>query len=156
MSYAAPADITKHLGQFSRGFTATSNPTTADAQTFLDDISGEIDAVLNERGIVTPVTLATGAPQSFLDFLKVTNAIGVAAQIVAAIVPQVQGPTSTTYDEKLDAEYEERLGRLRTGMIPDLIVVGAGGALARSYWTTNPFTESGEEHEPAFTREMNW
>lgn len=157
MAYAAPADLSRHLGKFSAGFTATSVPSTSDAQVFLDDIAGEIDAILNSRGIGTPVTLAS-APQSFLDFLKVTNAIGAAAQIVAALFPHPQGPTGTTYETWLDEQYEQRLAGLRSGeAVPDVVLPGAsGGSLARSFWTTNPTDDDGNEHEPTFTRAMQW
>lgn len=157
MSYAGPTDLARHLGKFAAGFTATSMPSTADAQTFLDDIAGEIDGVLSSRGIATPVTIAS-APQSFLDFLKVTNAIGAAAQIVAALFPQASGVASTEYQSWLDEQYEQRLKSLRSGEgIPDVVLPGGtGGSLARSYWTTNPTDENGNEHVPVFTRDMAW
>lgn len=157
MAYAAPGDLTRHLGMYAVRFTATSTPSTADAQTFLDDIAGEIDAVLGGRGLATPVTIAS-APQSFLDFLKVTNAIGAAAQVVAALLPNQEGYASATYDQWLDRQYEERLKGLRDGSaIPDVVLPGAtGGSLARSFWTTNPTDDDGNEHEPVFTRGMQW
>lgn len=157
MAYAAPADLNRHLGKFVAGFTATSVPSTNDAPTFLDDIAGEIDGILNARGIATPVTIAS-APQSFLDFLKVTNAIGAAAQIVAALFPHPAGPSGTTYDEFLDQQYEQRLKGLRNGEgIPDVVLPGGtGGSLARSFWTTNPTDDDGNEHAPTFRRDMQW
>lgn len=157
MSYAGPDDLNRHLGIYNKMLTATSTPSLADRQTFLDDIAGEIDAALSSRGIGTPVTIAS-APQSFLDFLKVTNAIGAAAQIVAALLPNQEGYGSSTYDQWLDKQYEERLKGLRDGSaIPDVVVPGGTGAsLPRSYWTTNPYDDDGNEHEPVFTRDMTW
>ena len=157
MSYASPPDLTRHLGRFSAGFTATSVPSTTDAQVFLDDIAGEIDAILSSRGIATPVTLAS-APQSFIDFLKVTNAIGAATICAAALFPHPQGPTGTTYESWLDEQYEQRLAGLRSGeAIPDVVVPGAaGGSLARSFWTTHPIDDAGNEHEPVFSMAMRW
>lgn len=156
MPYAAASDLTRYLGKYAAFFTATSVPSNADAQQFLDSVAGEIDAALSGRGIPVPVTLAT-APQSFLDFLEETNAIGAAAQIVAALFPQAAGPASSTYQDFLDRQYEQRLVSLRRGEgVPDVVSPSGGGSMARSFWTTHPYDDAGNEREPAFTRDMKW
>jgi len=155
MPYAVEGDIRRHMGRYSDGWPPALGkpPTVADGLAFADTASGTIDAILNDRGVETPVI----APLSFVNFLRDLSAIYAASLIAAALFPQAAGPGSTTLHEFLMKQYRLGLDDLRKGdVIPDVIGV-SGSQLPRSYWTTNPTDEDGNETTiPVFSRGMLW
>jgi len=151
MSYAALADVQSEMGALKGALTATTTPTTADVTNrILPDIAGEIDAVLSARGLVVPVTV----PASFLDFLKATNALGAAARTLAELrAVNIEAGSLAVF---LQEQYDKRLDMLRHGEgIPSDTTLS--GALPRSYWTSNPEDEDGNDTSvPWFKRATQW
>lgn len=160
MAYAELEDVEHELGQYGRFLTETSTPSEDDVeQKTIPAIAGEIDGVLSARGVTVPVT----APASFLELLSSLNALGAAARTAAALLPQAQGPQSTTFHEWLQARYDAGLERLRNGEgIPDDIAT-SGTSLPSSFWTRHPDTVSSDldrtsknSVDPVFRRDTKW
>ena len=150
MGYAAEGDVRRELGAYSNGWPPPGGrpPTVADGVALADDASGMIDAVLNSKGIITPV----GAPASFLSHLANMAGRYAAAHIIRQLFPQSAGPGSTTDQDRLMNIWRDELEDLRKGdMIPSNLPLGAAGALGRSYWTSNPTDDDGNDTtEPIF------
>lgn len=151
--YAAEADLRRYLGRLDVQLTATSKPSTADALLTMAAVSGEIDAVLSGRGAVVPVA----APAWFVETLRDLNAIGTAARVGGALNPNEEGPASTGYSAELQALYDAGLKALREDALPQGVALTSSGGKGRSYWTSHPTDEDGnDEQVPTFGRRMQW
>ncbi len=155
MAYAAENDIRRQLGRYGDGWPPPGGkpPTVADGLSLADTAQGEIDAILSGRGITTPIT----TPTSFVNLLRDLCAMYAAAFIVAQLFPQAIGPASTTLNEWLMRQYRAGLDDLRRGdVIPDT-VLHTGTALPRSYWTSHPTDDEGNDNlTPVFGRNTKW
>jgi hypothetical protein len=158
-SYADLALVKVVMGVYGVGLTATSVPSQNDVTNLLlPDVSGQIDRVLSGRAVVVPVT----APGAFLDALKLLNARGVAAQVIAVLFPQAAGPASTTLHTFLEKLFEDGLQRLRTDELPEGLANNKT-VLPRSFATSHPDSFSsdfagtpGNEIDPVFRRDRQW
>lgn len=156
--YAAEADVRQVMGKFSPALSSTSVPATADVAGIINEIQAAVDAVLSAQGAAVPVDPAV-APAEFMTYLKNVTALGAASRIVAALFPAAVGVASTTYHLFLADQFQAELKRMQSGAsIPDLIVAtSGGGSLARSFWTSNPIDDDGNDTSvPFFRRAMQW
>lgn len=122
--YATVADIEALMQEFS--FSGSSQPTSDQVQSWIDDYALEIDAVLNKLGVVTPVD--EGASPKAHQFLANMNAMAAGARAEdAAGAATSEGSTRS---KDLMAEYKRLLKRLEDGalVLPDWVTVpGDGG-----------------------------
>jgi hypothetical protein len=152
---ADEGDIRKHLGRYAEGWppAAGKPPTVADGVAFAAAATGQIEAILSDRGVVTPVTV----PPQFVQWLDDLAAMYAASLVAAALFPQAAGPGSTTHHEFLMRQYRQGLEDLRKGDVLPGGLILLGTELARSFWTTHPYDDNGNETTvPAFTRDMKW
>jgi hypothetical protein len=84
-AYCQLSDLTRYLPQ--RTFSATSKPTSTDAESLIKEVAAEINAVLSGLGITTPVTTSSALP-----VLKRINAMGAAEDLEAAARAGVTAP----------------------------------------------------------------
>jgi hypothetical protein len=156
LGYADEGDIRRHLGRYAEGWPPAGGkpPTVADGLAFADTASGLLDGILSDKGVVAPATV----PASFVLWLRDLAAMYAAAHVIKDLFPQAAGPASTTDQDRLMSWWRQGLADLRAGdVIPgDVLIIAGGTDLARSYWTTNPIDEHGNEHEPVFTRDQKW
>lgn len=148
--YADEAAIRRFLGRYSDGWppAGAKPPTVADGLALGDAASGELDAILNSRGIATPVA----APALFLNRLRDAAAQYAASFIAAQLFPQAAGPASTTLHEWLMRQYRAFLEGLRRGdTIPSDMTATTAGRLGRSYQVSHPTEDDGRDNtEPIF------
>lgn len=146
MSYCVLADV-QALNP-TRTYSATTTPNTTQVQGFINDIAGEIETVLQGRGLAVPVTV----PAAFLTFLKQLNAIGAAAMTERAMFPEAQGMLGGTSAGALHwKQYQDGLKFLREGTLPTGAASDSGaGNLPFSFFSENV----GQETEP--TDDYDW
>jgi hypothetical protein len=118
MSYCTITDV-RGLNP-TRSYGASTTPTETQVTTYIDNIAGEIDAIINGRGYTVPVT----APTALVTFLKQTNALGAAALAESAMFPEPQGMGASTHGTDLWKKYQDALKWLREGDLPS---EGSGG-----------------------------
>lgn len=154
MGYADEAAIRRFLGRYEAGWPPAGGkpPTVADGIALADAASGELDAILAGQGIATPVA----APATFVTRLRDAAAQYAASFIVADLFPQAAGPGSTTLHVWLMDQYRDfRDGVRRGDTIPNDMTASGAGGLGRSYWTTHPTDEDGNDTTtPHFSRDM--
>jgi hypothetical protein len=164
VAYAEISDVKGRGGRLSPAWSASSTPADFDLQRFIDDVAGEIDAVVQGAGFTAP---ATGLAASALRGLNADGALLLALQ---ATFPAGEGPAAAqeilrATEERYRASWE----RLIAGTHPAIIVletdVGVGVLNASSFWTDEPDygQEPYEERleinpwlQPEFERGMKW
>jgi hypothetical protein len=132
-----------------RTYGAGTTPTTTQVTEFISKIAGEIDTVLQGRGLTTPVT----TPAAFVEFLEQLNAVGAAALAERAMFPEsqgLQGPTSAAAVHW--KQYQDGLKWLKEGNLP---TGTTAEALPFSFFEQNKATETEptetyEWHKPKF------
>jgi len=98
-----------------RTYSATSTPTIIQVTEFISKIAGEIDTVLQGRGLTTPVAV----PAAFVEFLEQLNAVGAAALAERAMFPESQGLMGGVAAGALHwKQYQDGLKFLREGSLP--------------------------------------
>ena len=133
MAYATTDDVVARVGSFT--IDATSQPTTSEVSDFLDERSGQIDAVLSSAGVSTPVA----SPSSFLAFLRGLEAAGATADTYAVKFPDGSGAGSVeetiAYWLKM---WDDGMAGLKDGtMIPDGVSQTSAG-LPTSFYREHP------------------
>lgn len=88
MAYATTSDVAARVGTFT--IDGSSQPTTTEVGDFLDERSGQIDAVLSSAGVSVPVT----SPSSFTNYLRGLEAAGATADALAVKFPDGSGAGS--------------------------------------------------------------
>lgn len=113
MSYCTLTDVQGLNSK--RTYGASTTPTTTQATEFISKIAGEIDSVLQGRGLVTPVT----TPDAFVEFLEQLNAVGAAALAERAMFPESQGLMGGVAAGALHwKQYQDGLKWLKEGALP--------------------------------------
>jgi len=113
MSYCTIADV-QTLNP-TRTYSATSKPTLTQVGEYITQIAGEVDTVLQGRGLGVPIE----TPAVFVTFLKQLNAVGAAAMAERAMFPEAQGMMGGTAASALHwKQYQEGLKFLRDGSLP--------------------------------------
>jgi hypothetical protein len=141
MSYCLTADV-QGLNP-KRAYTATSTPTLTQVGEYISKIAGEIDTVLQGRGLTTPVTL----PAVFVEFLEQLNAVGAAALAERAMFPEASGMMGGTSAAALHwKQYQDGLKYLKDGQLPSSL--DSLEALPFSFFEQNQATE--EEPEETY------
>jgi len=110
MAYATVDDV-KRLNKY-REYTATSEVSYSDVESYLDWIAAEIDSKLSRAGYNVPIT-GTEA----LKILKLVNALGAAAMAEDAQFMGTQDPGQSRHGEILWQQYHERLNKIVNGEI---------------------------------------
>ena len=127
-----------------RTYGAATTPTTTQVGTFITQVAGEIDTVLQGRGLTTPLT----TPAEFVTFLTQLNAVGAAALAERAMFPEAQGLMGTTSAGSAHwKQYQEGLKYLKEGALPS---DAAADPAAFSFFEKN----QGNDTEP--TEEHSW
>ena len=142
MSYCTLADV-KGINS-KRTYSATTTPTTAQIEDYIDQIAAEMDTVLEGRGLTVPVT----TPAAFLKFLVHLNALGASSMAEKAMFPETQGLVSTSSAAVLWKQYREGLDYLAAGNLSSE-VIGDATALPFSFFEQNKDvdTEPEEAHD---------
>ena len=113
MSYCTTTDV-KTLNP-TRTYDAASTPTLTQVQAYIDQIAGEVDTVLQGRGLAVPVT----TPAVFVTFLKQLNAFGAAALAERAMFPEAQGMMGGTAASSMHwKQYQDGLKWMKEGSLP--------------------------------------
>lgn len=139
MSYATSAQVLGAMGKFTLG--ASTTPTLTQANTLIDDVSKEIDAILVGLGVAVPVT----APAAFLAYLATVNEYGATAAILKAMFPGAAGPGENPAFAFWEKRYQGALTDLRNGRTLDGSLVTSGVNLASTYLTDNPDNGGADE-----------
>lgn len=141
MSYAEPADLKARSGRLATAWTETSAPGLSDLDRFLDDAAAQIDAVLSQWSVSSPVTGVAA------DALRPLNAKIAAIDALQATFPSAQGPNEAR--ELIDSLRAQvygsngtggEWGALVGGKHPAVTVLIQTGAIpeASSFWTNEP------------------
>ena len=146
MSYCVIADVQGFNPK--RAYGGTSTPTATQVTEYIEKIAGEIDSVLQGRGLTTPVT----TPTAFVAFLETLNAVGAAALAERAMFPEAQGMMGGTSAAGAHwKQYTDGLTWLKEGTLPSTAVAGtAAEPLAFSFFSQNASVDT----EP--TEEYDW
>ena len=113
MSYCVAADIS--VLNPTRTYSATSTPSLVQLAEYISQIAGEIDTVLEGRGLTVPVT----SPDQFVVFLKQLNVLGAGAMAERAMFPEAQGMMGGTSAAALHwKQYQDGLKFLKEGNLP--------------------------------------
>jgi len=115
MSYCTTTDV--QAINASHVFSASTKPTTTQVNTFIDMVAGELDAILSSRSLSVPVT----SPESFVEYLKLVNAVGAAAMAESAMNPSANKGSS--HATRLEARYQTMLSILRTEAISTILTL---------------------------------
>ena len=144
MSYCTLTDVQGFNPK--RTYSATSTPTTTQVTEFISKIAGEIDTVLQGRGLTTPVTV----PAAFLEFLEQLNAVGAAALAERAMFPESQGLMGGVAAGALHwKQYQDGLKWLKDGHLP---TGTTAEALPFSFFTDHSSEETEPEEEHSWQR----
>jgi hypothetical protein len=150
MAYAAVSDVQALMAKFT--IDANSKPTTTQVTSMINDISGEIDAVLAGRGLTVPVT----TPTYFVDALTMLNTYGAAVLVAQAMLPDRAGAAeaSSAIYTVWDQRYRTGMAALRDGEGIPPTAPASGRIQPSTYFTRNPDSEEdlGDIAEPTFTR----
>lgn len=119
MSYCTITDV-RGLNP-KRTYNATSTPTQTQVETYVAQISSELDTILQGRGYSTPIT----EPTALVTFLQQANAYGAAALAEQAQFPEASGTANTPHGAVLWKQYTEAREWLKNGNLPT-----TGGAVA--------------------------
>ena len=118
MAYCTITDIQTINPQ--RTYSATSKPTATQVNSIMDLIAADIDVILGAKGYTTPVT----TPDAFLNWLKLLNAYGAAAEVEASMFPETVEKGSTPHSMDLLKKYEKRLTMLKSGEVTPISISG--------------------------------
>lgn len=141
MSYCTSADVQALNPK--RTYGAATTPTLTQVQAFVNSIAGEIDTVLQGRGLTTPITL----PAEFVTFLKQLNAVGAAAMSERAMFPEASGMMGGTSAASMHwRQYQDGLKFLKDGQLPSSL--DSAESLPFSFFGDNRETE--EEPEDTY------
>lgn len=144
MSYCTITDV-RGLNP-KRTYSATSTPTADQVEEFVIKIAGEIDTVLQGRGLTTPVT----TPTEFVTFLEQTNAVGAAALAERAMFPEASGLMGTTSAAAVHwKQYQDALKWLMTGNLP---TGTTAEALPFSFFEQHKATDEEPQDTPTWVR----
>jgi hypothetical protein len=130
-----------------RTYDASSTPTETQVGTFINQISDEIDVVLEGRGFTVPVT----TPAKLLAYLLHVNALGAAALAEQAMFPETTRPGTSASGANLWKQYQDALAYLRTGELPRGSG-GSGGAIDLPF----SFAEKNQATETEPTETYDW
>lgn len=149
MAYASVSDVTARLGRFDAPGGSTQ-PSETEVEAMLDEMSGELDAILATRGVATPVT----TPTSFVDWLGSVVAAGVTAQALAIRFPNDLGSEGAGWAVAYWTDrWDKGVAGLKDGsMVPPELADSASRILPSSYLSDNPDAEVdiGDIAEPHF------
>jgi hypothetical protein len=113
MSYCTTADVQALNPK--RTYSATSTPTLTQVGEYVTNIAGEIDTVLQGRGLTTPIA----TPAAFVSFLEQLNAVGAAAMSERAMFPEASGMMGGTSAASMHwKQYQDGLKFLKDGNLP--------------------------------------
>lgn len=113
MSYCTITDV-RGLNP-KRTYGAATTPTEDQVNEFIEKTAGEIDTVLQGRGLTTPIA----TPAAFVTFLKQTNSAGAAALAERAMFPEAQGLMGATSAAAVHwKQYQDALKWLKDGALP--------------------------------------
>lgn len=144
MSYCVIADVRGFNPK--RTYNTTSTPTEAQVTEFIEKIAGEIDTVLQGRGLSTPIT----TPAEFVTFLEQTNAVGAAALAERAMFPEASGLMGTTSAAAVHwKQYQDALKWLMTGNLP---TGTSAEALPFSFFEQNQAVTEEPHDDPTWVR----
>lgn len=115
MAYCDIDDV-QGLNSQRGAYGATTKPTLAQVNEFIDQVYETMNTVILGRGISTvPVTV----PASFVTALKLANSQGAAALAEMAMFPEAAGtPGGSPHGQRLWSMYQNFLKWLRTGDLP--------------------------------------
>lgn len=144
MSYCTITDVKGFNPK--RTYSATSTPTEAQVTEFIEKIAGEIDTVLQGRGLVTPIV----TPAEFVTFLKQTNAVGAAALAERAQFPEATGLMGTTSAAAVHwKQYQDALKWLKEGALP---TGTTAEALPFSFFEEHKAVDTEPKDDPTWVR----
>ena len=141
MSYCTSADVQALNPK--RTYGADTTPTMTQVKSFVDSIAGEIDTVLQGRGLATPIV----TPTEFVTFLTQLNAVGAAAMSERAMFPEASGMMGGTSAASMHwKQYQDGLKFLKEGSLPTVV---EDGPLPFSFLEQNygNETEPGEDDQ---------
>jgi hypothetical protein len=141
MAYCLIADVQGFNPK--RTYGASTTPTTTQVEEYITKIAGEVDSVLQGRGLGTPVT----TPTAFVVFLIQLNAVGAAALAERAMFPEATGLMGSTSAAAVHwKQYQDGLKWLKEGALP---TGTTAEALPFSFFEQNRAndTEPTEEHD---------
>ncbi len=128
MAYCTTADVAGQNPQ--RTYNATSTPTLAQIQEFIDRVAAEIDVVLMGRGQAVPAT----TPAALVKFLEQLNTLGAGAMTEQAQFPETKGQMSAPAAVVLWKQYREGLTYLKDA---DQLSTSNGAPLPFSFASEN-------------------
>lgn len=117
MSYCTVTDV-QSLNTKRAAYSASTTPTLTQVNEFIDNISAEMDSILEGRGYVTPVDASTTSAK-FVAWMLALNARGAASLAEQAQFPDRSGLTSAPGSSSMYwKQYREGLEFLKVGTIP--------------------------------------
>ena len=144
MSYCILADVQGLNAK--RTYSATTTPTIAQVTEFISKIAGEIDVVLQGRGLTTPVLV----PAALVEFLEQLNAVGAAGIAERAMFPDSQGQMGGVAAGALHwQQYQDGLKWLKEGNLP---TGTSAESLPFSFFTDHKADESAPHEEHTWQR----
>ena len=144
MSYCTMTDVRgfKHK----RTYDATSTPTETQVTEFIEKIAGEIDTILEGRGLSVPVTEST----AFVAFLEQLNAVGSAALAERAMFPEASGMMGGVSAASMHwKQYSDGIKWLTTGNLP---TGTTAEALPFSFFGQNKANDTEPKDAPSWVR----
>jgi len=133
MAYATLDDVQALIPR--TPVSATTEPTDSQVLGFIAQVDGEVNVALASRGIAIPVV----SPALFVEFLKLTNALGAASLTLRAMFPDAAGIGEQPSAGFFAARYTEQLAMIKDGsMIPDSVTTSTPSALPSTFLTRNP------------------
>ncbi len=135
MPYAVAADVQRLIAQFTLG--TELETVDAAAVLIIAEIEGEINAVLDSRGLVAPAS----TPNYFVDALRALSTYGSVAGILKSNFPDATGPGEQPAHAFWEARYRAGLKRLADGKAIPQSAATTSNVAIRSYFTDNPDDE---------------
>ena len=120
MSYCITSDVARYLTKLKiSDFTNTTNPTSDQVQSFIDEIGNEIDSVLITSGIKLPIVAN--------DYLQKLNALGASALVIGGLELGGENEKDTARDWRV-SQYEKRLEMLKANpRLSGVTILAANG-----------------------------
>lgn len=152
MPYAVIGDVQGMMAQFT--ISATTKPTTTQAEAIIEDISYEVDTHLAAAGVTVPVT----APDYFLAWLGRVTGYGSVAAILKSMFPAASGAGETPAYAFWEARYRAALKGIDDGTLLPAGVTSTDRIGPSTYLTRFPEEEYdlGVNAEPFFKRRQVW
>lgn len=132
-AYAEPLDVYARAGRLRDAFGQNDAPGEPEIQGFLDDVAGELDALISSHGVSVPVVDATATAA-----LRGVNADGALVLALPAAFPSGSTEPAERLLEAVRGRYEAALAQLSDGTFPALAqIVSTSGvaSAASSLWT---------------------